>query len=187
MKEVFDWKRSFQVPRKQEIFWIWTLNGHTARNVHDISWWLHWLHCFILASGLVKEKSLSGTSKLLPSLGELWQNWMCCSHCTCVALHVLGVILESFLRVSMFRFTEEWWNKAVRTIICWRCTVLKIVFGRLSSFSSNSRCEDEGNAKTVKLQSYDSSVTMKEALSKISWQGMLRSQSSRVFSAKLRP
>ena len=25
-------------------------------------------------------------------------------------------------------------------------------------------CEDEGNAKTVKLQSYDSSVTMKEAL-----------------------
>lgn len=44
--------------------------------------------------------------------------------------------------------------------------MLKMVFGRLSSFSFLQQCEDEGNAKTVKLQSYDSSVTMKEALRK---------------------
>ncbi len=118
------------MPRKQEISWIWTLNGHTARNVHDGYTTLSWL----------QDWSKRSLSLALRSFYPVWANFGRTGCAVAIARLVLdcmswGVSLNRFCMFQCFnlRFSEEPNNKAGRITRCG--TVLKIVFGRLWWFS----------------------------------------------------
>ena len=120
----------------------------------------------------VKEKSLSGTSKLLPSLGDAWQTHGCMGAVIVISCYftvfTFKLISSNFVNIVM-NGSKETCNKsrclddANMSQIAVRMEWFAAVPWSIGIFSC-VLAEDEGNAKTVKLQSYDSSVTMKEAV-----------------------